>query len=472
MSSTKIVTAIAFILVMLVVTISAPAPTNAAPDVNAVNRWLIDTRGGEEHTTLKAELLRTGREVLIDLPQVNILVVSGKNFSGANALAGDSRVRGVGRDGVKHLIRPEMKAEFFGKDVLKRNLERLAKKAEQANAPEGGGFPTDTAFSLPGLMWNYQRIKAQNAWDFLPWGFGQQSIKVGVADTGVDYTHPELHAKVDHVVDFTLTEQPNICSYFFGGPSDQELAAMYGGPEDTDWNGHGSWIGGNIAAAANGWDPTTSISGTQGIAFGVNLVALKIAQNCGSAYDSTILDAFAYAADHGIDVVSISFGGYTDRSLSYNDVTYKLYQRVVKYAWKKGTLIVASAGNEHTRIGAGGLVLSHGILSVPPGGDDYYGLYETPGGIKKVVMVSATGNVVNGASASCPGDALAAGNNTWCKPDTDAHQPFGVGEKNQLTYYSNYGPRIDFAAPGGARKFTVVPGGLTAALTRSMVGAL
>jgi subtilisin family serine protease len=30
-----------------------------------------------------------------------------------------------------------------------------------------------------------------------------------------------------------------------------------------------------------------------------------------------------------------------------------------------------------------------------------------------------------------------------------------VGEENQLTYYSNYGPRIDFAAPGGARKFNV-----------------
>ncbi len=43
-------------------------------------------------------------------------------------------------------------------------------------------------------------------------------------------------------------------------------------------------------------------------------MALKISQWCGSAYDSEILAAFVYAADHGINIVSISFGGYLDRS--------------------------------------------------------------------------------------------------------------------------------------------------------------
>ena len=43
-------------------------------------------------------------------------------------------------------------------------------------------------------------------------------------------------------------------------------------------------------------------------------MALKISQWCGSAYDSEILGAFLYAADHGINIVSISFGGYLDQS--------------------------------------------------------------------------------------------------------------------------------------------------------------
>jgi hypothetical protein len=83
----------------------------------------------------------------------------------------------------------------------------------------------------------------------------------------------------------------------------EDLAAEFGGPEDTDWNGHGSWIGGNIAATIDG-------AGTNGIAPRVRLTALKISEWCGSAYDSTLLHAIVLAADKDIDVVNISFGGY------------------------------------------------------------------------------------------------------------------------------------------------------------------
>ena len=199
--------------------------------------------------------------------------------------------------------------------------------------------------------------------------------------------------------------------------------------------------------------PSTSV-GINGIAPKVNLFDLKISEWCGSAYDSSILDAFQYAADHGIDVVSISFGGYLDRSDPDQEAIYQAYVDMVKYAKSKGTLIVAAAGNEHLRIGAGGQVISHGPLTLP--GDpfqDYYGLYETPGGIPGVVDVSATGNVVVGSSPTCA-PATITGDAT-CKPASDAHQPTGVGQKDQLTYYSNYGPRIDIAGPGGARKFNV-----------------
>ena len=93
---------------------------------------------------------------------------------------------------------------------------------------------------------------------------------------------------------------------------------------------------------------------------------------------------------------------------------------------------------------------------------DLYGLYETPGGIPGVVMVSATNNVVAAPSASCPAgtigdtpDGTGALGSATCKPTSDLHQPTGVGRENQLAYYSNYGPRVDVAAPGGARKFNI-----------------
>jgi subtilisin family serine protease len=45
--------------------------------------------------------------------------------------------------------------------------------------------------------------------------------------------------------------------------------------------------------------------------------------------------------------------------------------------------------------------------------------------------------------------------NATCKPITDRHQAAGQGKRDQLAYYSDYGPRIDLAGPGGARKFNL-----------------
>jgi hypothetical protein len=45
--------------------------------------------------------------------------------------------------------------------------------------------------------------------------------------------------------------------------------------------------------------------------------------------------------------------------------------------------------------------------------------------------------------------------NATCKSASDPHQAAGPGRRNQLAYYSNYGPRIDLAGPGGARKFNL-----------------
>jgi subtilisin family serine protease len=70
------------------------------------------------------------------------------------------------------------------------------------------------------------------------------------------------------------------------------------------------------------------------------------------------------------------------------------------------------------------------------------------------VMVSATANEVGAPSDTCA-DGTADGAFPTCKPTSDVHQPSGVGATDQLAYYSNYGPRIDIAAPGGARQFNL-----------------
>src|SRR6266536_2314196 len=64
---------------------------------------------------------------------------------------------------------------------------------------------------------------------------------------------------------------------------------------------------------------------------------------------------------------------------------------------------------------------------------------------------------VNAPSSTCPPGSTGTVDdvNATCKPITDRHIAPGIGHKNQLSYFSNYGPRIDVAAPGGARKFNL-----------------
>ena len=164
------------------------------------------------------------------------------------------------------------------------------------------------------------------------------------------------------------------------------------------------------------------------------------------------------AADLGVDVVNISFGGYSDPADPESAVAFQAYADAIAYARGKGTLIVGSAGNAHVRIGANGRITSHGQLTTPGTAPedfvDLFGYYRVPTGPPGALVVSATGNLVNATSASCP-PGTADNANATCKPASDLHQPFGVGKRDQLAYYSNYGARIDIAAPGGARKFNL-----------------
>lgn len=424
--------------------IASPVANAAKPDSQ---RLLVHLKKGADKNALRADIVKAGGKVIRNLSAVDLLVVSSSNPDFKKTIAQSPQVSVVASDRIKQLIRPEQQEEFLGKPFSASPEQTRIGIQAPLNVPKKGITP-DPAFSLPGLMWNVERVRAPQAWT-RPGGTGVSDVLVGVADTGLDYTHDDLQGKVVEVVDFTLYEEPPLCKTYFDA-SDAEVAAnLFGGvPADLDFNGHGSWIGGNIAGVLNN-------AGVNGVVPNVGLVSLKISGWCGYAYDSTMLDAFLYAADRGIDVVSISFGGYLDRTDPEQEAIYQAYVDVVAYARSKGTVIVASAGNEHTRIGAGGEVISHGILDVPPGGTDYYGLWQNPGGVPGVIDVGSTGNVVNGSSSTCPDDSLAAGNHQWCKPASDVHQPTGVGLKNQLTYYSNYGPRIDVAAPGGARKFNV-----------------
>jgi subtilisin family serine protease len=448
--------AVATILAMLGALL--PQLAVAAPE-KASGRYLVRARSSADYTALRAKAVKEGARVLRDLRQVNMMVVNAPPAA-RSSLAADRRALGVARDQLHQVtIEDPATAPNLSKPGALGGARVRLPAAATAQAAAGGINP-DPAWDYRGLLWDYRRIGLPQGWKTTA---GSRAVTVGVADTGLDFTHAELAPKVKQVVDLTDLEDPPLCETLFG-VSDDDLAAQFGGPAETDWYGHGSWIGGNIAAALDG-------KGVNGIAPKVNLVSLKISQWCGFSYSTTEIASFIAAADLGIDVVNISFGGYLDRSDPEQEVIYQAFIDAVAYARSKGTIIVAAAGNEHLRIGAGGRVLSHGPTvtpgTAPEDFEDLFGQYEVPGGIPGMVNVSSTNRVVVPSSTSCPpgtigdpGDPDAdppvpADFNATCKPVSDPHQAAGQGKRDQLTYYSNYGPRIDIAGPGGARKFNL-----------------
>lgn len=424
-------------------TLGAPLPAEAAsPGSTARARYVVVAASTSAYAALQARAARDGARVH-ELHGTRTFAVDA-TAAVADRLRTSPLAAAVVRDHVETLIRPDQpqSPQRWSGPAGQHPVRRMPVSLPADRRGPG----EDPASALPGLMWNQRRVRLPLAHAVT---YGRRALTVAVADTGLDYRHAELRGRVSRVVDFTRTEDPPLCKTS-RGIDDPELAAGHGVPDDNDFNGHGTWIGGSIAAALDG-------RGINGIAPKVRLVSLKISQWCGQAYDSEILAAFQYAAKHRIDVVNISFGGYLDRREPAQDAIYRQYVAAVAEARAAGTLIVGAAGNEHLRIGAGGRVLSHGPLTVPGTAPadfkDHFGRYQVPGGIAGVVDVSATGNVVAAPSATC--DPSTTGVDATCKPATDAHQATGVGRRDQLAYYSNYGPRIDIAAPGGVRRFNV-----------------
>jgi lactocepin len=160
-------------------------------------------------------------------------------------------------------------------------------------------------------------------------GVDGEGMYVGILDTGVDYTHPNLGGKPG--IKFPTAKIP--AGYDFG---DLDANPM-------DCNSHGTHVAGIIAA--NG--------AVKGVAPEAKIVFAKIVEGCeGSAWDTTIAEAFDYMADpENLDegpegthppVVSInmSFGadsGFVD--------PYAPDQQAIENCISNGIVVSLSAGN-------------------------------------------------------------------------------------------------------------------------------
>ena len=175
----------------------------------------------------------------------------------------------------------------------------------------------------PGYSQQYgpQRIQANLAWDI--WQ-PQRTVYIAIIDTGVSYNHPDLVNKFRRHSDNsiygwnTLTNSTNA----------------------NDDHGHGTHVAGIAAAEINNgvgiagvaaWNPNVSDARTY-----VQLMPVKVLSSSGSGTLDSVVRGITWAADNGAHVLSLSLGG---------SMGSQALQDAVNYAWNRGCLIVAAAGN-------------------------------------------------------------------------------------------------------------------------------
>lgn len=168
----------------------------------------------------------------------------------------------------------------------------------------GAVLPNDPSFVS---QWHLTKVEAPAAWTIAT---GSTTIPIAIIDSGVDGAHPDFAGKL-------------ISGWNFLG----------GNTNTADVLGHGTAVAG-VAAAS-----TDNGVGVAGVGWKTPVMPLVVLNASDYAAYSDVAKAITYAADHGVRVINVSIVGTTASSV---------LQSAVNYAWDKGALVFAAAGNNGT----------------------------------------------------------------------------------------------------------------------------
>jgi hypothetical protein len=186
-------------------------------------------------------------------------------------------------------------------------------------------YPDDLIYQA-GAQWHIDSVRAPAAWDLTSSDTNQV---IGILDTGVEWDHPDLAANTwtnwDEIPSNDVDDDENGFVDDFKG---WDFINEDNDPMDD--NGHGTHVAGIAGAVTN-----NSI-GVAGIAWGAQLMAVKMLQSTGNGNAADFAEAIHYAMENGATVINMSVGSYGE---SYS------VKSALEYAYSYSSL-VASAGND------------------------------------------------------------------------------------------------------------------------------
>lgn len=167
----------------------------------------------------------------------------------------------------------------------------------------------------------------QAAWDITT---GDSSVVLAIIDTGIDFEHPDLMARLWYNLDEGtdgIDEDHNGYNSDWRG---WNFVANNNNPDDD--HSHGTHCAGIAGAASNNG------VGVTGMDWQCKLMALKALNSSGSGTSSNIAEAIYYAANNGADVISMSLGSYSGASDE---------ESAINYAHAAGVTVFAAMGNDN-----------------------------------------------------------------------------------------------------------------------------
>ena len=382
----------AALAVGLIGTAAVPAAA-AGPDTT----YLVLAPQGKSTAKAAARVAAAGGTVVAAYDQIGVLVARSTNASFQTAVAG------AGVDAVAS-------TNGLGTTLIDDDIVEASGTAAVA----ASGDPT--AEPLWGSQWDMAQIDVPAAHAITT---GDPSVVVGVLDSGIDATHPDLATQV-------AKDQSASC---IGGIVDTSQAAW-----SPTTSSHGTHVAGTIAAAING-------IGIAGVAPGVKVASVKVVNDDGFIYPEAAICGYLWAADHGMPITNNSYFIDPWEFNCVNDPrqrpVWQAVQRALRYSSAQGTLTVASAGNSNVD-------LQHKFTDSSSPNDGSYPVED---------------RTINGACRDLPAEA------------PGVVTVSAVGPNEQKSYYSSYGQGVvDVTAPGGDTRFRT--GGASSTITDAVLSTI
>jgi subtilisin family serine protease len=416
----KLLLALAVVSLLVAVPVSAAPATSAfAVGADAHEYLVLYARGANKEAARSA--VRAAGGSIARESAIGLAAVMSTNTAFLTTVRRSAAIAGAARNHSIGTVKPGMPHKFADERLSPE--ERATYAPGNTNPPPGEGSGAlkegkkkSGTEPLSELQWDMKMIGATRDGSYAT--NKGKGVTVGVIDTGVDASHPDLAANFDWDLSRNfVTDIPSV-----DGPC--EYAGCVD-PVGVDDGAHGTHVAGTIAAAINGL-------GISGVAPEATIVEIRAGQDSGYFFLQETVDALEYAGNAGIDVVNMSF--YTDPWLfncsSAGDYLSGsteglLEQQVIRaallaataYAHDHGVTMIAAAGNGATDYASE----TRADASSP----DY------PGGteIERVVTNDCLDLPTEGP---------------------DVISVSALGPSGAKADYSNYGTgHIDIAAPGG-----------------------